>query len=74
MRFISNGQVWSDDQIRDFFGRQARNTAEHGFCLGALVGSDGRELLGLAGLQPLGTTADVEVSFYTLDNPVLRPQ
>jgi len=64
MRYISDGQPWSDDQIDEFLARQERHLAEHGFCLGALCLRDGNTAVGLCGMQPLGTTPDVEIGWW----------
>ncbi|HTQ79604.1 MAG TPA: GNAT family N-acetyltransferase [Thermoanaerobaculia bacterium] len=66
MRYISRGIPWSEERIAEFFGRQSRHLANRGFCLGALVARDSGELAGLSGLQPLGTTGEVEVGWWVM--------
>jgi ribosomal-protein-alanine N-acetyltransferase len=64
MRHISHGKPWSEERIAEFFARQSRHLANRGFCLGALTDREGGQVVGLSGLQPLGTTADVEIGWW----------
>jgi len=66
MRHISNGAPWGDDRIDEFFARQRRHLATRGHCLGALVERATGRLAGLSGLQPMGTTADVEIGWWVM--------
>jgi len=66
MRYISFGKPWSEERIEEFFGRQRRHLANRGFCLGALTDRETGQVVGLSGLQPLGTTADVEIGWWVL--------
>ncbi len=64
VRYISDGVPW-DDAARDgFLGRQRANLVEHGVCLGAVRWTETGEVVGLAGLQPLGTTGDYEAGWW----------
>jgi RimJ/RimL family protein N-acetyltransferase len=64
MRFISDGQPWSDDQVDAFLTRQREIARGRGTCLAALTERDGGQLIGLAGLQPLGCTGEIEVGWW----------
>lgn len=64
MRFIGSGSPWADVQIRSFLERQRRQLAELGYCMAALVRREDGVLVGMAGLQPLGSTADVEIGWW----------
>ena len=64
MRFIGDGRAWSDDEIAEFIRRQARLEAARGIALGAVVERASGEIVGLGGLQPLGSTDDVEVGWW----------
>jgi ribosomal-protein-alanine N-acetyltransferase len=64
MRYISGGKVWSEERIAEFFARQMRHLASHGCCMGALTERQDGRLVGVCGLQPLGTTADIEVGWW----------
>ncbi len=66
MRYISHGKPWSDERIAEFFARQGRHLANRGFCLGALTDRETGQVVGLSGLQPLGTTADVEIGWWVV--------
>jgi ribosomal-protein-alanine N-acetyltransferase len=64
VRWVSDGEAWSDARIEEFLRRQRRHIAERGFCFGAMAVKASAEVIGLAGLQPMGTTADVEVGWW----------
>jgi ribosomal-protein-alanine N-acetyltransferase len=64
MRYISQGIPWTDAEIAAFIRRQRENVRRFGFCLGVLEARQSGELLGQAGLQPLGTTNDYEVGWW----------
>ncbi len=71
MRYISHGRPWAEERIAEFESRQRRNLAAHGCCMGALVdltGPSGRggRLAGVCGLQPLGTTGELEVGWWVV--------
>jgi RimJ/RimL family protein N-acetyltransferase len=66
MRHISFGKAWSDERIAEFFARQRRHLAARGFCLGALLDRASGRLAGLSGLQPMGTTSDVEIGWWVM--------
>jgi ribosomal-protein-alanine N-acetyltransferase len=64
MRYVGNGEPWSDPQIEQFIARQTRGIEVDGYGLGALVSRDGGELVGQAGLQTLGWTQEVEIGWW----------
>jgi ribosomal-protein-alanine N-acetyltransferase len=64
VRWVSDGEPWSETRIQEFLARQRRHVAERGFCFGALAVKASAEVIGLAGLQPMGTTADVEIGWW----------
>jgi RimJ/RimL family protein N-acetyltransferase len=64
VRYVSNGEPWSDARIQEFLTRQRRHVAQRGFCFGAMAVKSSTEVIGLAGLQPMGTTADVEIGWW----------
>jgi ribosomal-protein-alanine N-acetyltransferase len=66
MRHISHGQPWSEERIAEFFARQRRHLAARGHCLGALIERATGRIAGLSGLQPMGTTADVEIGWWVM--------
>lgn len=64
MRYISDGRPWTEEEISGFFRHEQEVVERHGFCLGALELAASGEVIGLAGLQPLGTTGEVEVGWW----------
>lgn len=63
MRYIHAGRPLSDEEIDAAFARHARNLAEHGVCMGAAVEKSSGRLAGIAGVQPLGMTDDLEIGW-----------
>jgi RimJ/RimL family protein N-acetyltransferase/acyl dehydratase len=64
MRFIRGGTPFNDAEIDEFLARQARQEAELGVCMGAMVEKAGGRVVGVAGIQPLGTTGDLEIGWW----------
>jgi [ribosomal protein S5]-alanine N-acetyltransferase len=64
MRHVHGGLPYSDDEVEEFFTRQARQLAQHDLCMGALVEKSTNEIIGVAGSQPLGTTGDLEIGWW----------
>jgi [ribosomal protein S5]-alanine N-acetyltransferase len=62
-RYVHGGQPYSEDEVDEWFARQARQIAEHGICMGALIEKSTGRLAGLAGTQPLGTTGNLEIGW-----------
>ena len=53
MRFIT-GHAWPAEQIDEFLARQRRHIRNHGVCFGAVELTDRMQVIGIAGMQPLG--------------------
>lgn len=64
MRFVGKGDTWTPQQVDSFIDRQSENVRRYGFCLGALTYKSSGAIIGLAGLQPLGSTDDIEVAWW----------
>ena len=64
MRYMTNGVPWTAAEIDAYFKRQAGTLEQHGICLGALVERSTGRVIGLAGLQYLGTTGDLETGYW----------
>jgi len=64
MRYMSGGRPWSTEEIDNYFVRQAATLAANGFCLGAAVERTTGRTIGLAGLQRLGTTGELETGYW----------
>ncbi len=63
MEYIHAGLPYSEEELDEWFSRQARQIAEHGLCMGALIERSTERLIGISGTQPLGTTGDLEVGW-----------
>jgi RimJ/RimL family protein N-acetyltransferase len=63
MRFINHGRPFNDDQVDEYFARQGRQVAELDLCMGAVIEKSSGHVIGLSGIQPLGTTGDLEVGW-----------
>ncbi len=64
MRYIGQGVAWTEETIDGFMARQREHLERVGFCLGAIEVRGDSRVVGLAGLQPLGTTSDVEIGWW----------
>lgn len=62
-RYVHGGVPFTEEEIDQSFARHARNIAEHGVCMGALIEKATGRLVGIAGIQPLGTTGDLELGW-----------
>lgn len=62
-RYVHHGQPYSDEEIDEAMTRHARNLANHGVCMGAVIEKSSGRLVGLSGMQPLGTTGDSEIGW-----------
>jgi ribosomal-protein-alanine N-acetyltransferase len=64
MRYVHGGQPYAEDEVDEWFTRQARQLAEHDVCMGALIEKASGRLVGIAGTQPLGTTGNLEIGWW----------
>jgi [ribosomal protein S5]-alanine N-acetyltransferase len=64
MKYISDGQIWSDEKIIEFVERQRHHYRGLGFCLWKLVSKDEPRLVGFCGLQPLDDLPGVEIGWW----------
>jgi [ribosomal protein S5]-alanine N-acetyltransferase len=64
MRYISCGQPWPDERIREFVGRQIGHCDKLGYCLWKLLLKESSEMIGFCGLQPLDGTAETEIGWW----------
>ena len=62
-KYVHGGKPYTEAEVDEWFARQARQLAEHDMCMGALVEKATDRVVGLAGTQPLGTTADLEIGW-----------
>ncbi|MGH9736295.1 MAG: GNAT family N-acetyltransferase [Candidatus Acidiferrales bacterium] len=70
MRYISAGQPWTEEQIKEFVQRQISGFTERGFGFWRLLtkedGSNGPagEMIGFCGLQPLPAMDEIEIGWW----------
>jgi len=64
MRYISDGQPWPDERIREFVGRQIAHFERLRYCLWKLLLKESSEMIGFCGLQPLDGTAETEIGWW----------
>ena len=63
MHYLTGGRPYTDTQADEWLARQARQLAEHDVCMGAVFEKSSGRLIGISGVQPLGTTADLEIGW-----------
>ena len=66
MRFVNNGEPWSDAKVRNFISRQMQHIARNGFCFWKIQRKPDGRLIGLCGLQALhlGCRWEVEIGWW----------
>jgi RimJ/RimL family protein N-acetyltransferase len=64
MRYISGGDLWPDERMREFAERQIKCFAERQFCFWRLVDKKSGEMIGFCGLQPLAETCEIEIGWW----------
>ncbi len=70
MRYISNGQPWADERVRELIERQIASLEQRGFCFWQLLHKRaGKEesagdMIGFCGLQPLQGTREIEIGWW----------
>ena len=64
MQYVHGGQPYSEEEVDEWFIRQARQLAQFGVCMGALIEKDTDRLAGVTGIQPLGTTGNLEIGWW----------
>jgi RimJ/RimL family protein N-acetyltransferase len=64
MRYVNGGKPFSESEIDEFLARQARQLAEFGVCMAAMVEKASDRVIGVAGVQPLGTSGDLEIGWW----------
>jgi RimJ/RimL family protein N-acetyltransferase len=64
MRYVHRGEPFTDEEIDIWLARQERQLGEFNVCMGAMVEKRSGRVLGVAGTQPLGRTADYEIGWW----------
>ena len=62
-RYVHGGKRYTDEDVEAMYARQAKNLAEQGVCMGAVIEKSSGRFMGLAGIQRLGTTDDLEIGW-----------
>lgn len=62
-QYINAGVVFGEREIDEFFERQSRQLERYDLCMGAVLEKGSGRVVGLAGVQPLGTTNDLEIGW-----------
>lgn len=63
MQYVHGSLPFSEAEVDEWLGRQARQLAQHDVCMGAVIEKATGRLIGLSGTQPLGTTGDLEIGW-----------
>ena len=64
MKYVHGGLPYEEHEIDEFLGRQQRQLAEHDLAMGAIREKPTLRIVGVAGVQPLGTTGDLEIGWW----------
>ena len=64
MRFIAEGDPWSDSRIGWFMGKQSALQESLGFCNWKLIDQVSGELIGFCGLAPLLPIDEIEIGWW----------
>jgi ribosomal-protein-alanine N-acetyltransferase len=66
MRYVNNGEPWSDAKVREFIARQMWHIKNNGFCFWKIQRKPDGRLIGLCGLQALrlGSRWEVEIGWW----------
>lgn len=66
VRYISNGEPWPDERIREFVARQMASFNERGFCFWRLLPKVSNEAIGFCGLQQIELDGEetVEIGWW----------
>lgn len=64
VRYISTGEPWPDERVKDFVSRQCENWEKYRICLWKLLPKDDDTLIGICGLQHLPEGPDVEIGWW----------
>jgi len=64
VRYISNGEPWPEERIREWAARQVAHFSKFGFCFWKLIHKETGEMIGFCGLQPLDATTEIEIGWW----------
>lgn len=61
-KYVHGGKPFTEEEVRFWLARQGRNLADHGVCMGAMVEKASGQVVGVAGVQPMGK--DLEIGWW----------
>ena len=64
MRYVHGGEPYKEDEIDAFFARQQRQLDDVDMCMGALIEKSTGQIVGVAGVQPLGQSGEIEIGWW----------
>jgi RimJ/RimL family protein N-acetyltransferase len=66
VRYVSNGEPWPEERIREFVARQIANFEARGLCFWRLLPKGSSDVIGFCGLQPieLDGVDEVEIGWW----------
>jgi RimJ/RimL family protein N-acetyltransferase len=64
MRYINNGNPWTEARMREFVEKQVRQFAALRLCYWKLISKEANEFSGICGLQPLAETGEPEIGWW----------
>ncbi|MGA7916501.1 MAG: GNAT family N-acetyltransferase [Candidatus Acidiferrales bacterium] len=64
MRYISGGEPWPEERIREWARKQVGYFEKYGFCMWGLFDKATGEMIGFCGLQPLEGTLEIEIGWW----------
>jgi RimJ/RimL family protein N-acetyltransferase len=62
-KYVHGGKPFTEAEVDEWLGRQVRQLAEHDVCMGAVIERSTGHFIGLSGVQPLGSTGDLEIGW-----------
>ena len=64
MRYVHGGTPYSEAEIDEFFARQQKQLDSLDMCMGAMIEKSSGRVVGVAGVQPLGQSGDLEIGWW----------
>jgi len=61
--YVHGGVPFTEKEIDEYFARQARQLSDHDVCMGGVIEKSSGTFIGISGVQPLGTTGDLEIGW-----------
>ncbi|MDQ3282528.1 MAG: GNAT family N-acetyltransferase [Acidobacteriota bacterium] len=64
VEFVHGGVPFTEEEVDGMLARQAKQLADFDLCMGALVEKTSNRVVGVTGIQPLGTTGELEIGWW----------